>query len=116
MLLRVSLFAANRPPRRAHVAISGLAICDNQKMKSRVRDISQPLRTGIPVWYVDTGYCDARTLQPTSDCPVDVAKFSLSTHSGAHADAPLHCDAAGLPIGAVSLDASSVRAILRELS
>ncbi len=74
-------------------------------MNSRIWDITQPLRAGIPVWPGDTEYSEARTWQLTGDCPVNVSKFCLSTHTGTHADAPLHYDAIGKPIGAVALDA-----------
>lgn len=74
-------------------------------MSTRIWDISQPLRTGIPVWPGDTEYGEARTWQLTGDCPVNVSKLTLSTHTGTHADAPLHYDAAGLAIGSVALDA-----------
>lgn len=36
--------------------------------------------------------------------PVNVARLTLSPHTGAHCDAPLHYDADGAPIGAVPLD------------
>ena len=41
------------------------------------------------------------TLGP--DCPVNVATLSLSPHTGAHADAPLHYDAQGAAAGALDL-------------
>src|SRR6185369_9310411 len=74
-------------------------------MSSRIWDITQPLRAGIPVWPGDTEYSEARTWQLTDDCPVNVSKFCLSTHTGTHADAPLHYDASGKSIGSVALDA-----------
>ena len=55
-------------------------------MSSRIWDVTQLLRTGIPVWPGDTEYSEARTWQLTEDCPVNVSKFSLSTHTGTHAD------------------------------
>jgi arylformamidase len=36
--------------------------------------------------------------------PVNVARLTLSPHTGAHTDAPLHYDAEGAAIGAVPLD------------
>lgn len=60
---------------------------------------------GIPVWPGDTPYSEERVWQLGPGVPVNVARFTLSTHTGAHTDAPLHYDAAGLPIGAVPLDA-----------
>jgi|SRR5208282_2890878 len=70
----------------------------------RVWDISPPIRPGIPVWPGDTAYEETRTWHLDATCPVNVAKFTMSTHTGAHADAPLHYDAAGEPVGAVSLE------------
>src|SRR5258707_6106469 len=62
-------------------------------------DISPPLRPGIPVWPGDTPFSAERTWHLTASCPVNVSRITLSTHSGAHADAPLHYDAAGAPVG-----------------
>ena len=55
-------------------------------MSSRICNITQPLCTGIPVWPGDTEYSEARTGQLTEDWPVNVSRFSLSTHTGTHAD------------------------------
>ncbi|TQV80742.1 arylformamidase [Denitrobaculum tricleocarpae] len=66
-------------------------------------DITQPLRPGLPVWPGDTAYREERTWQIDENCPVNVSKVTLSTHSGTHADAPLHYDPAGLPSGQVDL-------------
>lgn len=66
-------------------------------------DITQPLRPGLPVWPGDTAYCEERTWQIDTDCPVNVSKVTLSTHSGTHADAPLHYDPEGLPSGEIDL-------------
>jgi arylformamidase len=69
----------------------------------RIWDISQPLRPGLPVWPGDTAYQEERTWLLEGECPVNVSRLTLSTHSGAHADAPLHYDPAGEPIGQVPL-------------
>lgn len=67
-------------------------------------DISPPVHAGSPVFPGDTAF-DLRwswTLGP--ECPVNVATLTLSPHTGAHADAPLHYDPEGVPIGAVPLE------------
>ena len=69
----------------------------------RIWDISQALRPGLPVWPGDTAYQEERTWLLEGECPVNVSRLTLSTHSGAHADAPLHYDPAGEPIGQVPL-------------
>jgi len=66
-------------------------------------DISPPIRPGIPVWPGDTPYAETRTWAIAPGCPVNVSKIAMSTHTGAHADAPLHYDAAGAPAGALDL-------------
>jgi arylformamidase len=69
----------------------------------RLFDISQPLRPDLPVWPGDTRFGLERTWVLEGDCPVNVSRLTLSTHSGAHADAPLHFDPAGAAIDAVDL-------------
>ena len=69
----------------------------------RIYDISQTLQAGVPVWPGDTPYEEVRTWT-IADGPVNVSRITLSTHTGAHADAPLHYDADGLPISEVGLD------------
>ena len=70
----------------------------------RLWDISPPIRTGIPVWPGDTQYAEQRTWTLAGACPVNVSKFTMSTHTGAHADAPFHYDAEGARSGALALE------------
>ena len=67
-------------------------------------DISPPVHAGSPVFPGDAHYEQrwAATLGP--GCPVNVSTITLSPHTGAHADAPLHYDADGVPVGALDLD------------
>lgn len=71
----------------------------------RLWDISPPLRPGIPVWPGDTPYEESRVWTIGAGCPVNVARVTMSTHTGAHADAPLHYDPDGKPVGGLDLDA-----------
>ncbi len=68
-------------------------------------DISPPVHAGSPVFPGDAHYSQqwAATLGP--GCPVNVSTITLSPHTGAHADAPLHYDNDGLAAGALDLDA-----------
>jgi arylformamidase len=70
----------------------------------RLWDISPPVRHGAPVFPGDTPYQQqwAATIAP--GCPVNVSTITLSPHVGAHADAPLHYDAQGTPVGELDLD------------
>lgn len=72
---------------------------------ARLWDISPLVSPSIPVWPGDTLFnCDT-TWEIGDGCPVKVSRFTMSTHTGAHCDAPSHYDAAGAPIDAVALDA-----------
>ncbi|EHP38790.1 metal-dependent hydrolase/ cyclase [Cupriavidus basilensis OR16] len=66
-------------------------------------DISPALSPDTPVWPGDTPFRHERNWQIGEHCPVNVGRITLSPHTGAHADAPLHYAADGAPIGAVDL-------------
>lgn len=68
-------------------------------------DISPTLSAATPVWPGDTPFAAATTWQIEPGCPVKVSKMTMSTHTGAHCDAPSHYDDSGLAIDAVALDA-----------
>ncbi len=70
----------------------------------RLWDISPPVHAGAPVFPGDTRYAQRWVAAIGPGCPVNVAEITLSPHCGAHADAPLHYDPAGVPIGAVDLE------------
>jgi arylformamidase len=69
----------------------------------RLWDISPPVQVGSPVFPGDTPYEQrwAATIGP--DCPVNVSTITLSPHTGAHADAPLHYDREGCAVGELDL-------------
>ncbi len=72
-------------------------------MHPKLWDISPPLHEASPVFPGDAPYRQrwAATLGP--GCPVNVSTLTLSPHTGAHADAPLHYDAQGAAVGALDL-------------
>ena len=67
-------------------------------------DISPPVSDLSPVFPGDAVYAQQWAARIGPGCPVNVATLTLSPHTGAHADAPLHYDAAGEPIGTVALE------------
>jgi len=79
------------------------AVSDSPQTR-RLYDISASLSPTLPVWPGDTPFTEERVWHIGPDGVVNVSRFTLSTHSGAHVDAPLHYDAAGQPIGAVALE------------
>ncbi|MFT3717742.1 arylformamidase [Pseudorhodoferax sp.] len=70
----------------------------------QIWDISPPVHAGTPVFPGDTPYRQRWAARIGPGCPVNVSELTLSPHVGAHADAPLHYDPAGAPIGAVPLE------------
>lgn len=71
---------------------------------NEIWDISPPLHTGTPVWPGDTELGIERVWRIEAGSPVNVARVTMSPHTGAHTDAPLHYDEHGAPIGEVALD------------
>ncbi|NCP24062.1 MAG: arylformamidase [Erythrobacter sp.] len=69
----------------------------------RIWDISQTLRPNLPVWPGDTAFSFERTWKMEDSSPVNVARMTMSTHSGTHADAPLHYAAQGLDASQMDL-------------
>jgi arylformamidase len=72
-------------------------------MTRQLWDISPPVHAGSPVFPGDARYEQrwAATIAPGR--PVNVSTITLSPHTGAHADAPLHYDGDGAAVGALNL-------------
>ncbi len=69
----------------------------------RLWDISPPVSAAAPVFPGDTRYAQQWVSRIAPGNPVNVSAITLSPHIGAHADAPLHYDDAGVAIGAAPL-------------
>jgi len=70
----------------------------------RLWDISPPVHPASPVFPGDTALRLEWSWTMGPGCPVNVSTLTLSPHTGAHADAPLHYDEAGAPVGELELD------------
>lgn len=66
-------------------------------------DISPGISPQTAVFPGDTKVSSTQNWTMSPDCPVNVSAFTMSTHAGAHADAPLHYDANGTPIDQLAL-------------
>jgi arylformamidase len=66
-------------------------------------DISPTISASIPVWPGDTPFEASPTWEIRDGCPVHVSRMTMTTHLGAHTDAPSHYDPAGRAIDAVDL-------------
>lgn len=71
---------------------------------SRIYDISQTLRPGLPVWPGDTEFAFERSWRMEDGSPVNVGRMTMSTHSGTHGDAPLHYAEDGLDAASMALE------------
>ncbi|TNE66699.1 MAG: arylformamidase [Alphaproteobacteria bacterium] len=83
---------------------------------TRLYDISQTIRPGIPVWPGDREFSLTRTWHIEPGCPVNVSEISMSTHTGSHADARLHFDEKGVDSANTALEAYIGPALLLDLS
>jgi arylformamidase len=66
-------------------------------------DISPTISAAIPVWPGDTPFDASPTWDIKDGCPVRVSRMTMTTHLGAHTDAPSHYDPHGPSIDAVGL-------------
>lgn len=69
----------------------------------KIWDISPPVDENAAVFPGDTAYSQRLHFGLGPDCPVNVNAITLSPHTGAHADAPLHYAADGTAAGALDL-------------
>ncbi len=69
----------------------------------RLWDISPAVGPDSPVFPGDPAYTQRWHCTIGPGCPVNVATLTLSPHTGAHADAPLHFDPDGAAAGALDL-------------
>jgi arylformamidase len=76
---------ANTPQ---HVTPSRTPAADERPEK--IWDISPAVDEQAAVFPGDTAYSQTLHFSLTPDCPVNVNSITLSPHTGAHADAPLH--------------------------
>ncbi|KNZ33034.1 MAG: kynurenine formamidase [Methylibium sp. NZG] len=69
----------------------------------RLWDISPPIDPDSPLFPGDTRYSQRWTATIGPGCPVNISAITLSPHTGAHADAPLHYGIGAATIGQVDL-------------
>ena len=66
-------------------------------------DISPPISPDSPLFPGDTAYSQRWTATIGASCAVNISAITLSPHTGAHADAPLHYGDGAATIGQVNL-------------
>ena len=73
-------------------------------LSARIWDISPPIDAASPVFPGDAPFALHWGARIGPGCPVNISTLTLSPHTGAHADAPLHYDDDGAAIGQVALE------------
>ena len=69
----------------------------------KIWDISPPVDEHAAVFPGDTAYSQRLHFALSPDCPVNVNSITLSPHTGAHADAPMHYASGGQASGELDL-------------
>ena len=69
----------------------------------KIWDISPPVDDEAAVFPGDTAYSQRLHFALSPDCPVNVNSITLSPHTGAHADAPMHYANGGKASGELDL-------------
>ena len=69
----------------------------------KIWDISPPVDEQAAVFPGDTAYSQRLHFALSPDCPVNVNSITLSPHTGAHADAPMHYANGGKASGELDL-------------
>jgi arylformamidase len=82
---------------------SPAAILPDRGRPPKIWDISPGVDEHSEVFPGDTAYSQQLHFSLSPDCPVNVNRITLSPHTGAHADAPLHYASGQASIGAVDL-------------
>ena len=77
----------------------------NGNRNRKIWDISPPVDEHAAVFPGDTTYTQQLHFSLTSNCPVNVNSITLSPHTGAHADAPMHYANGASSAGELSLEA-----------
>ena len=70
----------------------------------KIWDISPPVDEQAAVFPGDTAYSQKLHFSLSPNCPVNVNSITLSPHTGAHADAPMHYANGEASVGSLSLE------------
>ncbi len=82
---------------------------------AHIYDITRTVTADVAEWPGDTPFAQKWVSRMERGDAVNVTAITLSPHTGTHADAPLHYNTAGLPIGEVPLDVYIGRATVVEI-
>ncbi len=69
----------------------------------KLYDLSRLMSSQLACWPGDTPFALAWTMRQSEGDSVNVGRLTMSVHTGAHTDAPFHCDVGGATIDEVPL-------------
>lgn len=81
----------------------------------RIIDISQRLDARTPLWPGEPAFALTHHATIGPGCPVNVGAVQIALHSGTHADAPFHYDAAGQTSAETALEPYIGRCIVLDV-
>ena len=84
-------------------AMTALAASVPRARPLKIWDISPAVDERSEVFPGDTGYSQQLHFSRSPGCPVNVNRITLSPHTGAHADAPLHYASGEAAVGTLDL-------------
>ena len=76
----------------------------SDKIENTWIDITQPFTNTIGIWPGDTPFRYELSYLKEQTGSVNIGRFTTSTHTGTHADAPFHFDSAGPTIEAIDVN------------
>ncbi|WP_026689537.1 cyclase family protein [Alteribacter aurantiacus] len=79
-------------------------------------DISQPLQAEMNVWPGDTPFTYEPMMKTSDGDSVNVAKMTMSTHTGTHMDAPFHVNGKERKIDELPLDFFNGEAVVIDIT
>ena len=88
---------------RHHRFLSSDTFVNMNNRPRKIWDISPPVDEHSSVFPGDTTYSQRLHFSLAPDCPVNVNSITLSPHTGAHADAPMHYSNGGKSAGELDL-------------
>lgn len=71
---------------------------------SRIWDLTQTIHPELEAWPGEPKFSKHESATISDQCPVNVGVYTLSAHTGTHADSPYHYDSEGLDIASCDLN------------
>lgn len=71
---------------------------------SKIWDLTQTIHPDLEAWPGEPKFSKHESATISDQCPVNVGVYTMSAHTGTHADSPYHYDAEGLDMASCDLN------------